>query len=69
MSRHDEPNEYGFAGEGTAPEPTKRERPDPRAAAEEIAIPGDDVTDELSEALADDHDGRNEDEDPDVGPR
>jgi hypothetical protein len=58
MARHDEPNEYGFAGETTAPEPSGRKRPDPQDIAEEIAVPGDDLTTELSEALDDTRDGR-----------
>lgn len=53
MTSHDEPNEWGFAGEGTAPEPA-REPPDEREldAAEEIAVPGADVPTELGDALA-----------------
>jgi hypothetical protein len=51
MGRHDEPNEYGFAGEPTAPQPPPRGRVDEKDVAEEVAVPGDDVTEELSEAL------------------
>ncbi|MFB9237753.1 hypothetical protein ACFFWC_19695 [Plantactinospora siamensis] len=53
MARHDEPNEYGFAGETTAPEPPARGRPDARDEAERVAVPGDDLTAEFSEALPD----------------
>jgi hypothetical protein len=63
MGRHDEPNEYGFAGEPTAPQPPPRGRRDEKDVAEEVAVPGDDVTMELSEALAEadeDWDGREE---------
>lgn len=53
MTSHDEPNEWGFAGEGTAPEPA-RDTPEEREAdaAEEISVPGSDVPAELSDALA-----------------
>lgn len=53
MTSHDEPNEWGFAGESTAPEPA-HDTPEEREedAAEEIAVPGSDVPTELSEALA-----------------
>ncbi|HEX2772496.1 MAG TPA: hypothetical protein VHN18_08720 [Micromonosporaceae bacterium] len=53
MTSHDEPNEWGFAGEATAPQPahdTTAEHEED--LAEEVAIPGDDLTAELSEALA-----------------
>ncbi|MFY1692547.1 hypothetical protein [Plantactinospora sp. WMMB782] len=54
MTRHDEPNEYGFAGDVTLPEP---ERPHKRDAveeeAEEVAVPGSDLSREFREALAD----------------
>ncbi|WP_262286470.1 hypothetical protein [Micromonospora sp. MA102] len=51
MSRHDEPNEYGFAGGATAPEPPAGGRPDEQDQAEEIAVPGDDFTEPLADAL------------------
>ncbi|MEU4473372.1 hypothetical protein [Micromonospora sp. NPDC023888] len=51
MSRHDEPNEYGFAGEGTAPEPPPGGKPDEQDRAEEVAVPGDDLTAPEVEAL------------------
>ncbi|HEX7743885.1 MAG TPA: hypothetical protein VF462_01300 [Micromonosporaceae bacterium] len=53
MTSHDEPNEWGFAGQGTAPEPA-HEAPEEREAdaAEAIAVPGSDIPTELSEALA-----------------
>ncbi len=39
-----EPNDYGFSGGATAPEVSRRRSRDPVAqAAEEIAIPGDDL--------------------------
>ncbi|WP_431908849.1 hypothetical protein [Micromonospora carbonacea] len=52
MSRHDEPNEYGFAGGATAPEPPAGGRPDEQDLAEEVAVPGDDLTGPVSEALS-----------------
>ncbi|MFC7548899.1 hypothetical protein [Plantactinospora sp. GCM10030261] len=60
MSRHDEPNEYGFAGEGTAPEPPPAGERDEVEAAEAVAVPGGDLTAEFSEALPDgpEEDGR-----------
>jgi hypothetical protein len=65
VTSHDEPNEWGFAGQGTAPEPA-HDTPDEAEedAAEQIAVPGTDVPAELSEALADSTMG-DEDELPD----
>jgi hypothetical protein len=51
MSRHDEPNEYGFAGDPTVPEPEPPHRPDEAEEAEAIAVPGSDLPTELTEAL------------------
>ncbi|MFJ6194512.1 hypothetical protein [Micromonospora sp. NPDC092111] len=51
MSRHDEPNEYGFVGEATAPEPPAGGRQDEQDRAEAVAVPGDDLTEPVSEAL------------------
>ncbi|MFC4147600.1 hypothetical protein ACFO0M_15190 [Micromonospora mangrovi] len=51
MSRHDEPNEYGFAGGATAPEPPPGGRPDEQDLAEEVAVPGDDLTEPFADAL------------------
>ncbi|MEH0846127.1 hypothetical protein V6U81_27480 [Micromonospora sp. CPCC 205711] len=51
MSRHDEPNEYGFAGESTAPEPPAGGRADEQDRAEAVAVPGDDFTEPYAEAL------------------
>ncbi|MER7893846.1 hypothetical protein ABTX15_28950 [Micromonospora sp. NPDC094482] len=51
MSRHDEPNEYGFAGAGTAPEPPPGGRVDEQDRAEEVAVPGDDLMEPASEAV------------------
>jgi hypothetical protein len=49
----EEPNEYGFAGEATAPQP-ERDRDDKlHEEAEAIAVPADDLTAPLGKALAD----------------
>jgi hypothetical protein len=63
VTSHDEPNEWGFAGDPTAPEPahdTTAEHEED--LAEQVAVPADDLTAELSEALAEVTDG-----DEDVG--
>jgi hypothetical protein len=54
VTSHDEPNEWGFAGQATAPEPA-RDTPEEAEEdkAEELAVPGTDVTTELSAALED----------------
>ncbi|MGW5581030.1 hypothetical protein [Micromonospora chokoriensis] len=51
MSRHDEPNEYGFSGAGTAPEPPPGGKPDEQDRVEEVAVPGDDLTAPAAEAV------------------
>ncbi|MEO3743314.1 hypothetical protein [Plantactinospora sp. B5E13] len=54
MTRHDEPNEYGFAGDATAPQPEPpHERDEVKEEAEEAAVPGSDLSREFREALAD----------------
>jgi hypothetical protein len=60
MSRHDEPNEYGFAGETTAPEPPPSGRPDEQDRAEETAVPGDDLFEPYAEAVEEETDGTEE---------
>lgn len=57
MSRHDEPNEYGFAGGATAPEPPAGGRADEQDRAEQIAVPGDDLTEPVADALEEETDG------------
>jgi hypothetical protein len=55
--RHDEPNEFGFAGEATVPQPERphrRNQADEEDEAEEVAVPGDDLTEGLTESLDDD---------------
>ena len=65
MTSHDEPNEWGFAGQATAPEPA-HDTPEEAEedTAEEVAVPSTDLATELSAALADATEG-DEDECPD----
>ncbi len=51
MSRHDEPNEYGFAGDPTAPEPPPGGRPDEQDKDEWVAVPADDFMEPYAEAV------------------
>ena len=60
MARHDEPNEYGFAGDGTAPEPPPGARSDEQDRAEEVAVPADDLTEPYAEAVEEETDGTEE---------
>jgi len=46
-----EPNESGFAGEGTAPEPDTERRPAEEINAERIAIPSEDLTGAISDGI------------------
>ncbi|MCG5435440.1 hypothetical protein [Micromonospora foliorum] len=52
MARHDEPNEYGFSGAATAPEPPPGGKADEQDRAEAVAVPGDDLTGPAADALA-----------------
>ncbi|KAB1915982.1 hypothetical protein [Micromonospora sp. AMSO31t] len=67
MSRHDEPNEYGFAGGATAPEPPAGGRPDEQDRIEEIAVPGDDLTEPVADALEEETEGHGEERPADRG--
>ncbi|WBC16216.1 hypothetical protein O7600_05075 [Micromonospora sp. WMMA1998] len=60
MSRHDEPNEYGFAGGATAPEPPAGGRADEQDRAEQVAVPGDDLTEPVADALEEETQGEHE---------
>lgn len=62
MARHDEPNEYGFAGGATAPEPPPGARPDEQDRIEQIAVPADDAMEPYAEAVEEETDGREEPE-------
>jgi hypothetical protein len=44
-----EPNEYGFAGDGTAPEPAPERRDE--VDGDDIAIPAGDLTGAVSDAI------------------
>lgn len=49
-----EPNEYGFAGAGTAPEPRDEAAGEPaEESAERTAVPDDDLTGPLADGLGD----------------
>ncbi|MFU8871582.1 hypothetical protein [Micromonospora sp. SL4-19] len=50
MARHDEPNEYGFAGETTAPEPPPGGRADEQDRVDAIVVPADDLMEPYVEA-------------------
>jgi hypothetical protein len=52
MTETNEPNEFGFAGEGTAPEPTPA---DPSSELDEgtAAVPAGDLTGAISDGLDD----------------
>lgn len=56
MSRHDEPNEYGFAGGATAPQPPPGARADEIDRADEVAVPADDFTEPITDALTEETD-------------
>ncbi|WP_250003223.1 hypothetical protein [Actinoplanes sp. M2I2] len=45
---HDEPNEFGFAGDGTAPEP---ERGTGESFGESVAVPAGDLTEAISDGI------------------
>ncbi|MEV4347990.1 hypothetical protein AB0J83_26340 [Actinoplanes sp. NPDC049596] len=47
-TEQDEPNEFGFAGDGTAPEPERK--PD-EGFGESIAVPAGDLTGSIVEAI------------------
>jgi hypothetical protein len=49
----DQPNEEGFAGDPTTPEPQPGERPIEESDAEAIAVPSGDLTHPIAETLED----------------
>ncbi|WP_329110744.1 hypothetical protein OG792_17035 [Micromonospora sp. NBC_01699] len=63
-ARHDEPNEYGFAGDPSLPGAEQPNHPDDLDEAEEVAVPGDDFTEGLSESLEDTEDSPRPPRDP-----
>ena len=56
MNEPNQPNEYGFAGEGTAPQPAQA-HPDPSSTTDEdgerTAVPADDLTGAVGDGLDD----------------
>jgi len=50
-SESPEPNEFGFSGGATAPEPESERKPAEEVGAERIAIPSDDLTGAISEGI------------------
>ena len=46
-----EPNEFGFSGGATAPEPEPEKRPAGEVDGESIAVPGGDLTGAISQAI------------------
>jgi hypothetical protein len=52
-SRNNEPNEFGFSGGATAPEPDRERESPAEAEGENIAVPSGDLTGALSDGLDD----------------
>ncbi|AGZ46184.1 hypothetical protein [Actinoplanes friuliensis] len=50
-SESNRPNEFGFAGDGTAPEPDRTEKPVEEVDGEKIAVPADDLTGAISSGI------------------
>lgn len=50
-SESNRPNEFGFAGDGTAPQPEPEHRPAGEVDGERIAIPSDDLTGAISDGI------------------
>ena len=46
-----QPNEFGFAGDGTAPQPEPDREPPGDLDAERIAVPADDLTGAISDGI------------------
>jgi hypothetical protein len=58
-----EPNEEGFAGDPSTPEPEPDRRPADEVVGESIAVPAGDLTGALSEAI-EDVSGSNDEDSP-----
>jgi hypothetical protein len=58
----DQPNEYGFSGGATAPEPEPDERSAEEMDGESIAVPAGDLTGSITHAIEDVTDRNHEDE-------
>ena len=52
-SESDKPNEFGFAGGATAPQPQPTREPIEDVEGESIAVPAGDLTGSITEALDD----------------
>ena len=50
-SENNEPNEFGFGGGATAPQPESEREPADRADGEDIAVPAGDLTGAASDGL------------------
>ena len=59
----DQPNEYGFAGGATAPEPEPDRRTAEEVDGESIAVPGGDLTGAISQAIEEVTERHDEDDD------
>jgi hypothetical protein len=59
----DQPNEFGFAGEATAPEPEPDHRTAKEVDGESIAVPAGDLTGAITHALDDATEHHPDDED------
>ncbi|MFI5889424.1 hypothetical protein ACIA5D_04810 [Actinoplanes sp. NPDC051513] len=53
-----QPNEYGFSGGATAPEPEADARPIEEVDGESVAVPAGDLTGAISEAIEEATEGR-----------
>ncbi|WP_433370749.1 hypothetical protein ACQPZX_46090 [Actinoplanes sp. CA-142083] len=58
----DQPNEFGFSGGATAPEPKADHRPVEEVDGESIAVPAGDLTGAISEAIEEATEGRHHDD-------
>ena len=45
------PNEFGYSGDGTAPQPEPERDPADESAAERVAVPSDDLTGAISDGI------------------
>ena len=52
-SESDQPNEYGFAGDATAPEPEPTRESAREVEGESLAVPSGDITGAISDAIED----------------
>jgi hypothetical protein len=59
----DKPNEFGFSGGATAPEPEPETRPVEEVDGESIAVPGGDLTGAISNAIDEATEGRHRKDD------